>query len=132
MELAQEYGIIDYPCPAGGCRLTDPQFAKRLKESFAHGEDSLKDIRLLKYGRHFRLDSGSKVIVGRNEEENKSLLRFVNKKDVVLEIKNYGSPIVLLKNKKNESDVEKAIDLCVRYSDAANIDDAEISIEQGL
>lgn len=29
MRLASEYGIVDYPCPAGGCLLTDPGFAAR-------------------------------------------------------------------------------------------------------
>jgi len=48
IELADKLGIKDYPCPAGGCRLTDPQFAKRIKESFKHGEDKMKDIQLLK------------------------------------------------------------------------------------
>jgi tRNA U34 2-thiouridine synthase MnmA/TrmU len=128
MELAKEFGISDYPCPAGGCRLTDPNFAKRLKESFKHGEVSIKDIQLLKYGRHFRLDSGAKVIVGRNEEENNILLRFVNKKDVIIEVKNFGSPIAILKYHKDESDIKIAADLCFRYSDAKDTKKAEISI----
>jgi len=129
MELADEYGIKDYPCPAGGCRLTDPQFSKRIKESFENEEDSMKDIQLLKYGRHFRLDSGAKVIVGRNEEENKVLLRFLNENDVLLEVKNYGSPVVVLKKKQDESDIGKAAEICFRYSDADDFNEAEICIE---
>ncbi|MCX6750308.1 MAG: hypothetical protein NTZ83_02540, partial [Candidatus Pacearchaeota archaeon] len=76
MELAEEFGIEDYQCPAGGCRLTDPQFAKRVKEAFEHDEDGIQDMNLLKYGRHFRLPSGAKVIVGRNEEENSIISKF--------------------------------------------------------
>ena len=83
IELADKFGIKDYPCPAGGCKLTDPSFAKRLRESFDYSEDSIKDIQLLKYGRHFRLDSGAKVVVGRNEEENKALLKFFGKDDIL-------------------------------------------------
>jgi tRNA U34 2-thiouridine synthase MnmA/TrmU len=30
MELAKQYGITEYPEPAGGCRLTEPNFSKRL------------------------------------------------------------------------------------------------------
>jgi len=131
MELADEFGIKDYPCPAGGCRLTDPQFSKRIKESFENGEDTIRNINLLKYGRHFRLDSGAKIVVGRNEEENKILLQFLNKKDVLIEVKNHGSPVVLLKKHKDENDIKKAAEICFRYSDADDINEADIRIEKG-
>ena len=96
IELAEKIGVKDYPCPGGGCRLTDPQFAQKIRESFAHGEDNIRDIQLLKYGRHIRLMSGAKVIVGRNEEENKTLLQFLNPGDMALEVIGTGSPIALL------------------------------------
>jgi tRNA U34 2-thiouridine synthase MnmA/TrmU len=117
MELADKLDLRDYPCPAGGCRLTDPHFAKRLREAFEHGEHTIKDIQLLKYGRHFRLDSGAKVVIGRNEEENKILLRFFDKDDILMEVVGVGSPTVLLRKNKNKDDIKKAAILCARYSD---------------
>jgi tRNA U34 2-thiouridine synthase MnmA/TrmU len=129
MELAEQLGIKDYPCPAGGCRLTDPQFAERLKESFDHGEDTISDINLLKYGRHFRLESGAKVVVGRNEEENKVLPRFFHKNDILMEVTNVGSPLTLLKKSKGKGDIKEAANLCVRYSDAEKKDNPEIKIK---
>jgi tRNA U34 2-thiouridine synthase MnmA/TrmU len=131
MKLADELGIKDYPCPAGGCRLTDPNFAERLKEAFEHKEYSLENIQLLRYGRHFRLDSGAKVIVGRNEEENKTLLRFLNKGDILMEVVNVGSPIVLLKKSKRREDIKKAASLCIRYSDAREEEKPDIKIRYG-
>lgn len=116
MELAEEFGIEDYLCPAGGCRLTDIQFAKRVKEAFEHNEDGIKDMNLLKYGRHFRLPSGAKVIVGRNEEENSIISRFAEEKDLLMEVVGFGSPITLLKGSRNEEDVKMAAAVCVRYS----------------
>lgn len=116
MELAEEFGIEDYLCPAGGCRLTDIQFAKRVKEAFEHDEDSIQDMNLLKYGRHFRLPSGAKVIVGRNEEENSIISRFAEEKDLLMEVVGFGSPITLLKGSRNEEDVKMAASVCVRYS----------------
>lgn len=71
--LAAEFGIKDPPNAAGGCLLTDPEFAKRLKELIAHKELSLENIELLKLGRHFRLSDCSKLVVGRDEAENKKL-----------------------------------------------------------
>lgn len=117
MELADKLDLRDYPCPAGGCRLTDPHFAKRLREAFEHGEYTIRDIQLLKYGRHFRLDSGAKVVIGRNEEENKILLRFFDKDDILMEVVGVGSPTVLLRKNKNKDDIKKAAILCARYSD---------------
>jgi len=129
MELAEQLGIKDYPCPAGGCRLTDPQYAERLRESFDHGEDKISDINLLKYGRHFRLESGAKVVVGRNEEENKVLPRFFQKNDILIEVTNVGSPLTLLKKSKGKGDIKEAANLCVRYSDAEKKDNPEIKIK---
>lgn len=116
MELAEEFGIEDYLCPAGGCRLTDSQFARRVREAFEHDEDGIQDMNLLKYGRHFRLPSGVKVIVGRNEEENSIISRFAEEKDLLMEVVGFGSPITLLKGSRNEEDVKMAASVCVRYS----------------
>ncbi|MDR3077330.1 MAG: hypothetical protein LBV15_01025, partial [Planctomycetota bacterium] len=71
MTLAKDRGIDDYPCPAGGCLLTDPEFAARLRELLAREPScGLNDVLLLSRGRHFRLPGGAKAVVGRNEEEN--------------------------------------------------------------
>jgi tRNA U34 2-thiouridine synthase MnmA/TrmU len=120
MKLAETFSIKDYPCPAGGCRLTDPQFARRIKESFEHNEDSINDIMLLKYGRHFRLLSGAKVVVGRNEKENSIIRGLAKEKDLLFEAMEYGSPITLLRNSKQENDIKTAASLCAGYSDGKN------------
>jgi hypothetical protein len=72
--MAKDLGIRDYPCPAGGCLLTDPVIASRLRDLFAStpGFD-MTDIHLLKVGRHFRVLPALKVIVGRNEAENERI-----------------------------------------------------------
>ncbi len=129
IELAKKIGVKDYPCPGGGCRLTDPQFAKRLKESLDFGEDSIRDIQLLKYGRHVRLPSGAKVIVGRNEEENKLLLQCMNSEDIAFEVIGTGSPITLLKKQKDDNDLRQAAKLCIRYSDSEKKDSAMLKIK---
>jgi tRNA U34 2-thiouridine synthase MnmA/TrmU len=116
MELAEEFGIEDYLCPAGGCRLTDPQFARRVREAFEHDEDGIQDMNLLKYGRHFRLPSGVKVIVGRNEEENSVISRFAGERDLLMEVVGFGSPITLIKNSFDERDIKMAASVCGRYS----------------
>jgi len=129
IELAKKIGVKDYPCPGGGCRLTDPQFAQRFKEALDHEEDTLRDIQLLKYGRHVRLPSGAKVIIGRNEEENKILLQYMNPEDIALEVIGTGSPITLIKKYKGEDDLRQAAKLCIRYSDTKEKQKASLKIK---
>ncbi|MGB6371043.1 MAG: tRNA 4-thiouridine(8) synthase ThiI, partial [Atribacterota bacterium] len=44
MKLADEMGIKDYPSPAGGCKLTEPAFSKRLRDLFTQESFSLEEI----------------------------------------------------------------------------------------
>ncbi|MDD4908985.1 MAG: 7-cyano-7-deazaguanine synthase, partial [Candidatus Omnitrophica bacterium] len=62
MELADKFNITEYPNPAGGCLLTDPMFSGRLRDLIKHKIDfAVYDIRLLKLGRHFRLNGQAKL-----------------------------------------------------------------------
>jgi tRNA U34 2-thiouridine synthase MnmA/TrmU len=72
--LAEELGVIDYPCPAGGCMLTDKTFAIKVRDLFANESDvTMADLNLLKVGRHFRMPDGRKVVVSQNEALNARL-----------------------------------------------------------
>ena len=97
MELAAKIGIRDYPSPAGGCKLTEPSFSNRLKDLFAQKQYSLEEIELLKLGRHFRLDRGVKLVVGRNKNENEKIQEFFREGDLLFKAKNLKGPISLLK-----------------------------------
>ncbi|NTV53660.1 MAG: hypothetical protein HGA76_11715 [Candidatus Firestonebacteria bacterium] len=74
MALAEKLGIVEYAQPAGGCVLAEAHFAGRFADFRKHWEADKKigheDITRLRLGRHFRLASGAKVIVGRSESEN--------------------------------------------------------------
>jgi len=127
--LARERGIDEYPCPAGGCLLTDPNFGRRLKEAFEYDEDSLIAINLLKYGRHFRLKTGAKIIVGRNEAENKILKTIATQNNILfLELQDFPGPTALIFNHKNGSDIEQAASLCLAYSDYKGTAPATVKI----
>lgn len=85
MDLAASFDINDYPCPAGGCLLTDPQFSKRIKDAIKYNEFTVDNIELLKLGRYFRAKSSFRLSVGRNEKENDRLLNIAKKKDIIFE-----------------------------------------------
>jgi tRNA U34 2-thiouridine synthase MnmA/TrmU len=118
IDLAEALGVIDYPCPAGGCLLTDPIFCTRLKDLITHEESlDLKSISLLKVGRQFRYGP-NKIIVGRNQEENRRLMELKSPEDLYLEVPEYGSPITLLLGPENEEAIRVAASITARYSDA--------------
>ena len=76
IELAETMGINDYPCASGGCLLTEFNFAGRMRDLIKHTEaPAVKDTKLLRVGRHFRIDENCKVIVGRDQSENEKLER---------------------------------------------------------
>jgi len=57
MALAEQYGIKEYPTPAGGCALTQKGFADRLRELMANKPDfNSDDVDLVAIGRHFFIE----------------------------------------------------------------------------
>lgn len=110
ISLAGEKGIRDYPCPAGGCLLTDKSFSDRIRDYFTFIErPSIKDISLLKVGRHFRLDSGDKVIVARNENESKMLKNLCRESNHLLFPFDFKGPTVILQGTSLEAAVKKML-----------------------
>ena len=127
MELAKEFGITDYPSPAGGCLLTEVGFSKRLKDLFEHGKEaSVRDVELLRFGRHMRLSEKAKVIVGRNEQENNEISARAGTEDIVIEATGYPGPIGVICGQAEEEIIKRACAICARYSDAPK--DAEVSV----
>ena len=118
MALAKNLQINEYPCAAGGCLLTDPEFAGRMRDLLKFTpEPTMNDIQLLKIGRHFRLSDTLKIIVGRNEEENKRLLVLAKEKDIRLGVVNHKGPVAIARGMITQNHLLKAASICARYSD---------------
>lgn len=75
MELARKMGIDFYPNAAGGCLLTEKDFSRKVRDLMVNkpGFD-MRDVDLLKAGRHFRVSRTVKLILGRDEKENMDLV----------------------------------------------------------
>ena len=128
MELAASYGLTDYPTPAGGCRLTEPNFCKRLRDLIDHeGMAGVRALALLRYGRHFRLGDRVKAIVGRNERDNTWLEGGAELYDLVLKVEDIPGPVVLLPYTADEDQIRTAAAICARYSDCES--DAEVTVK---
>jgi tRNA U34 2-thiouridine synthase MnmA/TrmU len=121
IELAKEFGLEDYPTPASGCLLTDAGYSNRLRDLIAHVDRlTFDDLNLLRVGRHFRLDRDTKVIVGRNEEDNNRIMAYRTEHHVVLEAPDVGSPVTLLIGPATEDNLRKAAMITARYSSGKN------------
>ena len=74
MELAEKYYIKDYPSPACGCKLTEPNYSVRLKDALNRkGDLTDKEIGMLRFGRHFLSPAGTKIIVSRTAQEGEQI-----------------------------------------------------------
>jgi tRNA-specific 2-thiouridylase len=119
MALAEELGITRYPAPAGGCLLTDPGYAARLKELLSKSREApRRELELLKYGRHFRLPGGAKAVVGRTQRENEALLGLKIPGDFLIKVEQVPGPLVLGCGVKGREDLEAGAGLAAAYSDA--------------
>ncbi len=119
MEMARSYGITSYPPPAGGCLLTDPLFTRRLRDLFAHHPGhGIRDIELLKAGRHFRLTAAVKAVVGRNAADNEAVERLAAPADALIRVREFPGPTVLVPGGGDEQTRLVAARLAARYSDA--------------
>lgn len=117
LALAAQYGIEGFSTPAGGCLLTDENFARRLRELFEHKIDVAQDdIRLLTMGRHFRLPSGAKVVVGRNKQENEQLSTFGQSGMRLLRPSDFPGPVAVLTDERSPEDAGIAAGLILKYS----------------
>ena len=128
MEMADNYRITGYATPAGGCLLTDPGFSKRLRDLFAHDMNmGIRDLELLKVGRHLRLDDETKIIVGRKQRENTTIRELSDDHDIVIRMKDLPGPTVLVPYGCGEENLLRAADICAFYSHAPG--DSKVVVE---
>ena len=115
--LAMKLGITEYPQPAGGSLLTDPGYARRLKELKEHeGLDAVDDIARLRIGRHFRIGR-ARLIVGRDQDENAKLAALSRPADLALQPANCVGPFGLLTGTAPEEEIRPAAGIIARYCD---------------
>lgn len=116
MELAQEFEINDYPCPSGGCLLTDKIFSKKVRDLLYNKDEvSKKDLSLLKSGRHFR-HKGFKIVVGRNEADNLKIKSLVQENDTLIEPADFPGPVALVCGEAPDEIREFAAGMILNYA----------------
>lgn len=116
-ELAEELDVKNYPCPAGGCLLTELSFVPKIRDVFDHSDElNMRDFRLLKVARHFRIGERTKVLVGRNEGENALLETMVQRGEASLRWSEGPSPLAAVMGKTDAALLETAAQILLRYT----------------
>ena len=117
IKLAEQFGITDYPSPAGGCILADPILSVRIQEYYQQNKNIVpEDILLLLMGRQFNLPTGGWLVVGRNELENEKIEGLLQPDDWLLETKDIPGPTAILRYSSKQEELETAASIVVRYS----------------
>ena len=133
MALAAEWGVREYPSPAGGCRLTDPEYTKRLRDLFDHDVAlTEQSLGLLNYGRHMRLSAFHKIVIGRNQQENEAILRYCDPgRDLLLKARSHPGPLVVMPGGGPREMVFLAGAICAGYSKAPVESPVQIRVTAG-
>ena len=117
MALAKQFGLVDYPSPAGGCKLTEKGFGRRLKDLRDHeGLGERRLVELLNLARRFRLPDGTGVILGRDARENKILRDALAPADTLLAPVTVPGPTALLPRVQSPADLALAQQLVCAWS----------------
>jgi len=118
-ELADELDVKNYPCPAGGCLLTELSFVPKIQDIFEHCQElNLRDFRLLKIGRHLRIGDLSKVIIGRNEADNNLLETIRQPEEAALTWLDGNTPVGIVIGAQGEDLYGLAARILLRYTRA--------------
>jgi len=130
VELGRAFGLIEEYYAGGGCPICEKNYAAKMRDYLAHAQTiNMREVWLLKVGRHFRFDD-AKIIVGRNQEDNNELLEFAQESGVRFEVEGIGSPVTLLLGPQTDQTIQIAAALTARYSDATG-NQVEVSYGAG-
>ncbi len=127
IKMAEKLGMNDYPCAAGGCLLTDKDFAARLKSLLEISPNPTRnDIMLLKVGRQRFMDD-TRIVIGRDEKENFRIKTLARTGDILMEARDAVGPITLIRGEVTGDIVKKAAQLTIGYGKAKDEPSAIVS-----
>ncbi len=120
IELAHKYNLKDIPTPSTGCSLTEPEFGSKVHDLIQiQVDDKPWDYDALNVGRHFRWNENTKVILGRDHQENLKLEYMHKMEDAtssaLIEPLSFKGPTALVTGPANEDSISYALGLVYRY-----------------
>ena len=119
MALAVRLGVEGFHQPAGGCILTDPNFARRFRMLLGNRTSdrvNADDLSLLRFGRHFWPNPDLQVVVGRDEKDNREIERFEGPDRMTFFPENGKGPTAMAMGIRGRDDIGLAASIIARYS----------------
>jgi tRNA-specific 2-thiouridylase len=130
IELAARLGITGYPAPAGGCCLTDPIQAQRIRRLYQmKGRPGPREVRLVQIGRPFHLGGGVILSVGRNQGENELIEQLAENGDLFVKTVDIPGPLGLILGTPGETETARAMAIVAHYSKGRH--DARVRVGVG-
>jgi tRNA U34 2-thiouridine synthase MnmA/TrmU len=130
-DLAEELDVKNYPCPAGGCLLTELSFVPKMRDVFEHSDDlNLRDFRLLKVGRHLRIGERTKVIIGRDESDNNLLETARQDGEAAITWMDGNTPVGVICGRQDQEHLALAARILLRYTKAETDTECRINVRQ--
>ena len=131
MALAKQFGFEDYAQPAGGCCfLTDESYSVKLRDLWQNRgqkQYEIDDIMLLKVGRHIRPDKSFKLIIAREEGENRFLSGYKNQFQSIKTVSHAGPLALIEGDELNDVQLNLACAIIARFSKGRNRDSVELA-----
>jgi tRNA-uridine 2-sulfurtransferase len=129
IDLAEEFGITDYPCPAGGCLLTNEEYSLKVKDLLEfEGQLTMRSINLLRYGRHLRLSPTVKIIIGKDQTENEAIRTSANPEAILLELADFAGPVTMYIGTPEESLINLAAAITAGYGHVPSDIEVKVNI----
>lgn len=136
IELAEKMEIVEYPSPAGGCFLTEPNFGRRLKDLYEYNKEKAdsNDVRLLNIGRHFRISENVKAISTRNKDEYEMIKELLTEDMWVFDTAEHKGSTVVLKPaigyEPTADEIYLAASITARYSKGKDEDEVSVKYKK--
>ncbi len=124
LRLADYYGIVNYETPSGGCLLTKEGYAKKLKTIMDMNPSlTYKDAELISLGRVMILNEKVYFFLGRNRQDNESLIKKASERDFLFSTPFVFAPVGLIPssvgNSVTKEVLKKAASIVAAFSDAS-------------
>ncbi len=132
ISLAQKFGWDDYEKPGGGCLLTDKYFSQKMSDFIKYDKFEVEDIQLIKFGRHLRLPDSSKLVIGRDKEENEILENIKNSKMEFIKLKEIAGPLSLISKTATKEDRTLAAKIILTFTKANKNEEYDVVFEKEI
>lgn len=95
MALAERFGLVEIPTPAGGCKLAERENARRYWPVLVHApEVTAAEFRLSNIGRQY-WQGPHWLSIGRHQRDNEALERFAFAGDLHFKVVGYPGPLAV-------------------------------------